>query len=224
MTTHILVAVITTPKQEATIGMAVSAIKLQNALAGRPDVTINLDFFDTKQHALSTFSGATDFDALCMVSSMCTFDPDFIFKAIDSSRAFIVGTYALPKYDFTKLSDPCKDDETELPQHRILDYNYTPPSDGTTPDMDGYLKLGHACSPMGLELVVIKRVVMDAMAPKADAGLFWSDAAIGGRIVEAHERFCDMWGGDIYADVDRQACVMAPCTFAGIVGHRRVLR
>lgn len=197
---HILLAVVS-KGGACSLGFAVSLMRLQNALATAPNVTITMDTASSVREAAQQALQA-GMDAVVVVRSTIAFPAGFVLRALVAPSDFVAGVYPLPTVDWQRVVD--RAGGAEETRFRGNTYNLDA-SKATAVAAPGYMAVREA----ELGAVVLKK---DALA---------TAAACEG---SSDKELCAAWGKDVYVDLDNQCASTGPVEFTGCVGMRTVLR
>lgn len=216
-----LLCIVTNGRADATLSCAVSLLRLQTLLMRSPErIKADMHFvrsMDDALHALRTHGTAR---GVAIVDSSMGFTPEFPLRAMASGLPVVVASYPLPVVDWERVkSQPA----TEDPQFWGNVYSCKP-SGRFGPG--GYAHVLEA----RLGVAWIDRQVVadiEARHPELvseDGVMFASEGVYGGKRRTADERFLDLYGGDVWADIERPGNSTGPMEFGGCVGARTVLR
>lgn len=220
--TTILLCVATRGRNDVTLTCAISLLRLQILFMTLPQrYKADLHFVQSLDEALNllhrhpTAAGALTVD--CSVG----FDPEFVVRAHASGLPVVVGSYPLPAVDWERVKTA---PERENCQFWGNVYNARPSG---RIDHCGYAHVLEA--KLGVSWIR-KRVVDDIVA--AHPELVAADGTLAvaveglydGKRLTADERFLSLFGGEVWADIERPATSTGPVEFGGCVGQRAVLR
>lgn len=225
---HVVICVLTGQSSDVTLMTAVSMLRLQQTLLTfqtpiEAEVHFVRDFNDAL-HLVHRAAKGPHTGAL-IVEGKLGFDPRFVLRALATTVPLVVGVYPLPVVDWQRITTRPSD---EPPEEWGNVYNVTPVHPGRPADANGYLEVSREAS---LGLLWLRAGVLQQIAERhpetvqADQSTaFGLPGVSGGRVLNPHHRFLDLYGGTVMADPDSGATSSGPTEFGGCVGARSVLR
>lgn len=230
----VLVCVVaSSDRGDVSIITAQSLVKLQMRMMTDPTVgmTIDLSFVRTFDDALSLLWKRQDADAALVVSGTQSFQPDFLVEAVRSGLPLVAGTCPLPVIDWERVKSwTSKPDAEPLDQAGNV-YNVSLTG---TYDKHGYGLARREDA--HLNTVLVRRAALEDIAARHPEVLAGDDAqdppdasfatagTYDGVKMTEHQRFLHLFGGDVWADLQRPGVTMGLTEFGGCVGLRTVLR
>lgn len=217
----VLLCVVTNGRAEVSLTTAISMLRVQSRLVGtpQPPFSIEMVFLGSLDEALNAGwkSGA---DAVFAVEGTVGFDADFLWEAMASGFPVVVGTYPLPVVDWERVKTR---PESEAPSFWGNVYNVK---------LKDNLKNGYAlCEAAELGMLVVQRPALQKIADAhpdivdADGNAsFAAPGVYGGQRASASQRFFQLFGEPVWADIRRGGTCTGPTEFGGCVGARTVLR
>lgn len=216
-----VLCVITNGRPDATLSCAVSLLRVQNALmTGQQKIRADMHFVQGFDDALQTLRAHPTAQGMLVVDTSMGFNAEFPLRAMASGLPVVVASYPLPGVDWERVK---RQPENEDPQFWGNVYSCKP-SGRFGPS--GYAHVTEAR--LGVAWIS-KQVVSDIAArhPELvaeDGVMFATEGVYGGTRRTGDQRFLDLYGGDVWADLERPSVSTGPMEFAGCVGVRSVLR
>jgi len=218
----VMLCIVTNGRHEASLGCAVSLLRLQTALMTNPErIRADMHFVPTLDDALNLLHRDAEAKSACIVDCTVGFDADFLFRARRSGLPLVLGVHPLPLVDWERVKRQPAD---ESPQFWGNVYNVKP----TGAARDGYAKV--TASKVGLVWVTkdaVARIAREHPELASADGTYVQFAVPGlqdGVRVDGDERFLKLYGDELWADIERPAASSGPLEFGGCVGARDVLR
>lgn len=221
--TTVLLCVVTNSKHEASLACAASLLRLQTVLMSSAQrIRADMHFVTTIDDALNVLKDHDTAVGAAILDASLGFDAEFPLRALASGLPVVVASYPLPRIDWDRVkTQPA----TEDPQFWGNVYSIKPSG---RIGHGGYAHVTDA--KLGVSWVR-KDVVKDILSRHPE--LVTEDGtaamlAVGGvyekKLRTADERFLDLYGGEVWADIERPATSTGPVEFGGCVGIRSVLR
>lgn len=218
----ILVCIVTRGRHDASIPCAVSMLHMQTVLMTTAEpVTAEVHFVKTLNDALNVLRQHGSAAGALVADCSMGFDPDFALRALASGLPVVAGSYPLPEVDWERVKTQPKNEDAAFWGYR---YNIQPTG---RIGPSGYAHVSEA----QLGVAWVRKDVVDSIAARhpdlaARDGTFpfAMEGVYDGALRTADERFLDLHGGDVWADIERPATSMGPLEFGGCVGRRRTLR
>jgi hypothetical protein len=222
---RVLLAVVTDGRPEMNLQCCVSIMHAQLELitAGETGFAAELVFVERLNDALDRLHKDESCAAAFVLRHNAYVPGIFALKACRSGEKVVISPSPRPSVDWARVKEKCAT-SAELPQHVGNAYNAK--LEGL-PRPDGY------AAAKGVEWVdglFVRREVVDDIASKfpeivsPEKSSFALDGVHGGRFVPGTKRFFEMYGGEVWADVENQSNVSGPQDFVGCVGARKILR
>ncbi len=222
---RVLLAVITDGRSEMNLQCCVSIMHAQLELitATENAFVAELLFVERLNDALDRLHKDATCAAAFIVRHNAYVPGPFALKACRSGEKIVISPSPKPAIDWARVKEKCAT-ATETPQH--IGNTYNARLEGL-PRPDGYAS---ARDVEWVDGMFVRREVVDDIAAKfpdivsPEKSSFALDGVYGGRFVRGTERFFEMYGGDVWADVENQSGVSGPQDFVGCVGARKILR
>lgn len=224
---RVLLAIVTEGQTTLSLQCLTSVLNFQATLMTMPPETqfaAELAYVKTLNDALTVLHRDKQFVGAYVVGRDNGVDPEFAARAYASGLPLVACAMPLPQifWDRVKAAvvDPAEDS-----QYAGVRYNL---------DVDeaAIPKKGHARvkAARKLDVLFVRRGVVDAIAIKHPGVVtdgacdFAFDGVRDGRFVDGVSRFLNLYGGEVWTDLDHQGTCSGPVEFAGTVGARAVLR
>ena len=224
--TSILVCGIT--DVDVSIQFTSALIQMQTELVRTSGVAVEFEFFTNVNEALTFFHKQGRFDACVVMDGRMAVDPAFMLRH-DATKPLVVASYPLKSIDWDRVRTTIAH-TTETPSHVGMKYNYDPAKAIPEPGC-AYVQL-EANSKVQFKIFKITKEAVDSIIEThgdtvlAEDGslLFYSHAIVDGVMMSPDERFVNLWGRPLYADITSKTQNMGPFDFTGAVGNRKQLR
>jgi hypothetical protein len=147
----------------------------------------------------------------------------FALKAFRSKERIVVSPTPLPVVDWERVKNHVLDAAEDT---RFSGNVYNVKLEGL-PRSDGYARVASMIVADGM---FVRRDVVDGIAEKHpeiasdDKSAFALDGVYGGKYATGTQRFLDLYGDKVWADVENQGGASGPIEYVGCVGARKVLR
>lgn len=219
----ILICIVVDAKKDVSLMCSISLLRLQQEIMGQGvPMRTDIHFVTTLDEALNELHKA-DAKGMFVVRGTMGFDPAFVLAAVASELPVVVATYPLPTVDWERVkTQPAP----EPAKHWGNTYNVK--GLGGTIRPGGYVQVTEA--QLGAAWVA-KSVVTGIVAStpsvvtqQGDRACFAAPGIYDGQYLTEDQRFLSLYGGEVWADIQRPATSSGPTEFAGCVGARAVLR
>lgn len=222
---RVLLAVVTDGRSEMNLQCCVSIMHAQLELitATENGFVAELVFVDRLNDALDKLHRDATCAAAFIVRHNAYVPGPFALKACRSGEKIVISPSPKPSIDWARVKGKCATTH-EVAQH--VGNTYNAKLEGL-PRADGYATARDVAWVDGL---FVRREVVDDVAARfpeivsSEKSSFALDGVHGGRFVPGVKRFFEMYGGDVWADVENQSGVSGPQDFVGCVGARKILR
>jgi len=147
----------------------------------------------------------------------------FALKAFRSKERIVVSPTPLPVVDWDRVKAHVLDAAEDT---RYSGNVYNVKLEGL-PRSDGYARVSSMLVADGM---FVRRDVVDGIAERnpdittAEKSAFALDGVYGGKYATGTQRFVDLYGDKVWADVENQGGASGPIEYVGCVGARKVLR
>ena len=147
----------------------------------------------------------------------------FALKAFRSKERIVVSPTPLPMVDWERVKAHVLDAAEDT---RYSGNVYNVKLEGL-PRSDGYARVSSMLVADGM---FVRRDVVDGIAERnpdittAEKSAFALDGVYGGKYATGTQRFVDLHGDKVWADVENQGGASGPIEYVGCVGARKVLR
>lgn len=147
----------------------------------------------------------------------------FALKAFRSKERIVVSPTPLPVVDWERVKAHVLDAAEDT---RYSGNVYNVKLEGL-PRSDGYARVSSMLVADGM---FVRREVVDVIAERnpdittAEKSAFALDGVYGGKYATGTQRFVDLHGDKVWADVENQGGASGPIEYVGCVGARKVLR
>lgn len=147
----------------------------------------------------------------------------FALKAFRSKERIVVSPTPLPVIDWERVKNRVLDAAEDT---RFSGNVYNVKLEGL-PRSDGYARVSSMFVADGM---FVRRDVVDGIAEKYpevtadDKSAFALDGVYDGKYATGTQRFLDLYGDKVWADVENQGGASGPIEYVGCVGARKVLR
>lgn len=216
--TTIVLCLVTNGRHDASLGCAISMLRLQTELMGTQQrLHADMHVVNTLDDALNVLHTHPTAKGMVLAETTMGFDARFPLAAMRSGEPLVVASYPLPHVNWERVATQPGGDEP--PAHWGHEYNVTPVA-GARPDERGYLEVEREGAKLGV--CWVSREVTTAIASKTDN--FAMPGIYDGRRMDGYQRFLSLYDGKVMADVERPASSSGPMEFGGCVGARTVLR
>lgn len=219
----ILICVILNDRHEASLACAAGLLRLQTALACSPErIEAHMHFVASLDAACNALRQHPTAVGAAVLTASMGFHPDFPLRALASGLPVVAACYPLPTMDWERVkSQPAGED----PRFWGNTYSIEPPAAAAGEE---YVRVSEA----GLGVAWIRKEVVtgilarrpELLSADGKTAALAVEGVFEGRRRAAHQRFLDLYGGDVYADLERPASSTGPLEFGGCVGMRNVLR
>lgn len=201
---RVLLAVVS-PRGTATVGFAISLLRLQSALQTAPNMKTVIEMAPSVHDALKAAVAAEEpYDAVVAIKSHLSFPSSFVLRGLVSPAQFVTAVHPLPVIDWERVKAKAGG-TSEATRFTGNVYNIDPKAFKLVPDAHGFVEVPHG----ELGGVVLKGEAIAAVA-----------ASAGG----SDKELCGAWSGKIHADLDSQCALTGSVEFTGCVGMRSVVR
>ena len=221
----IAICVVVDDRSEVSLMCSISLLRLQQAVLTAPEgrrFRSDIFFVRTLDEALNQLRRHDAASGALIVRGTMGFDPAFAIDAAAGDAPVAVAPYPLPVVDWDRVKTQ---PEGEPPAHWGNVYNVELQRG---PCRGGLVRASKA--ELGVAWVA-KSVVTDIVARRPElVTADGSRAALAvagvydGTYLAEHERFLQLYGGDVWVDINHPATSSGPTEFLGCVGHRSVLR
>lgn len=218
----ILLCIVTNGRPEASLVCAISMLRLQTMLMTAPErIAADMHFVPTIDDAMNLLHQHPTARGAAVMDSSLGFDPEFPTRAMRSGLPVVVASYPLPEIDWERVKRQPKNEESRFwgnkysvtPSGRIGPNGYAHVTDA---------KLGIAWVAKEVVTGIVERnpgiVALDGSADFALTGVH------AGKRHDGHRRFLELFGGDVWADLEHPGSSTGPIEFGGCVGMRHILR
>lgn len=197
-------------------------LRMQAELARTPHAFVDFEFFRSVNDALTYFQKETRFDVLVVVDGQTSVDAEFLLRH-DPTKDFVIASYPLRDIDWGRVKEKMVDNKIGEPITSIgITYNYEPES--AAPEAGGtYVKLPPNAD-VQLKIFKITRKVLNSILEKHPLVILHTDGILDGKPIPADQRFVQLWGECVYADITTKTKNVGPYDFSGIAGNRKKIR
>lgn len=225
----VLIGIVTNGRSDSSLQAAVSILQLQMQLMSTSiddSFQADLRFYNTNNDALEDLYKTKDAVGLFVIHWSSGIPGPFAMKSLKSSKDFVVCVHPDGIIDWDRVRANI---ETTKENLEYVGMTYNVDLEKSRPDTDGYAKITKIKM---LDSFFVKRAVVDSIARKHPTiiskdkqhGAFALDGVYDGKYMTGPERFMDLYGKPIYADLEHQINKLAPQDFSGVVGNRSQLR
>lgn len=222
----LVIAVVTNNKTEVSLVCGINLLRLQSQLMTMPTpINAEMHFVPTHDDALNALWSRPQAEGVLVVEGNVGLDADFLRAAMESGRPVVVASHPLPVIDWDRVKSMPAGEE---PAHWGNVYNALP-REGAQPDQHGHVEVD-AASAFGAAW--IRRDVLVDIAARhpgimqaGGAGGSFATAGVHDGVRRSeYERFLQLYGGPLWADVQHRASTSGPTEFGGAVAERAILR
>lgn len=220
----IVICIVVDSRKEVSLMCSISLLRLQQDIMtqGLP-VRTDIHFVATLDEALNVLHSAADAKGMFVVRGTMGFESAFVLSALASELPLVVATYPLPTVDWERVKT-----QPATESAKNWGNTYSVKGLGGTMRPGGYVQASEAH--LGAAWVA-KSVVTDLVArtpsvvtKQGDRASFAAAGVYDGQYLTEDQRFLSLYGGEVWADIQRPATSSGPTEFAGCVGARAVLR
>jgi hypothetical protein len=152
---------------------------------------------------------------------------EFLIGNLDDieKAKFISAVHPLCRVDWEAVEKKHKAGSKESPEFAGLTYNVKFDKNG--PPIDNVHLIAVKESTLNVFMItkdVTNKIAKEATITQDDVVHFWTPTFVAGKRIDSAMNFIRMWGGPVWADIDRQLAAFGIMDFFGCVGLRHKLR
>ena len=225
----VLVAAITNGRTDSTLAFCTMLLKLQGTAGTSPGTNLTIQFFGTKNDALTFFLKNTSFDVIVCIDTWKACDPRFILDPPPEGMPFVVGAYPLPSIDWNRVKTSIAT-SAEAPHLVGHAYNISCSPDDNRRERARYVPITSA----ELGIFKMRRCVLEDIVAMHGHSVLASNGKVciatdeisreTGEVLSGDQRVCALWGKGVYADLEASCTSFGPVGYMGCVGLRNILR
>ena len=221
----VLLAVVTDGRAEMNLQCCVSILHLQIELmtAKSDSFGAELTFVRDLNDVLDRLHRDKRLVGAFVIRHNASIPGAFALKAFQSKERIVVSPTPLPVVDWERVKAHVLDAAEDT---RFSGNVYNVKLEGL-PRPDGYARVASMIVADGM---FVRRDAVDAIAERnpdvvaEDKSAFALDGVYGGKYMTGTQRFLDLYGDKVWADVENQGGASGPIEYVGCVGARKVLR
>lgn len=224
---QLVVCIVTGHKTDVSLVCGISVLRLQTMLmTHKTPVNVEVHFVNTHDDALNALWARPEAEGVLVVEGHVGLAPEFLTSAMASGRSVVVASHPLPVIDWERVKTMPAGEE---PSHWGNVYNALPASPDARPDTYGHVEIKTASA---LGAMWVRRQVLVDIAAR-HPGIMQADGAGGAFATRGvydgvrhgeQDRFLQLYGGILWADVVNRASCSGPTEFCGAVAGRSMLR
>jgi len=224
----VIIGIVTEGRSDSALQACVSVLHLQMQLMNTPaqqGFQADFRFYKTNNEALEDLYRSKDFSGLFVLNWSSGVPGAFSLKAFRSSNEVVLGVHSDGVIDWGRVRENITTGKESVEYAGI---NYNVELEGV-PDKGKYVKVKTAKM---MDVFFVKRAAVDYIASKYPSvvskdgqhGSFAIEGVYDGQYLNATQRFIQLYGKPVYADVEHGINKLAPQDFTGVVGNRTRLR
>jgi len=224
----VIIGIVTEGRSDSALQACVSVLHLQMQLMNTPvhqGFQADFRFYKTNNEALEDLYRSKDFSGLFVLNWSSGVPGAFSLKAFSSSNEVVLGVHSDGVIDWGRVRENITTGKESVEYAGI---NYNVELEGV-PGKDKYVKVKTAKM---MDVFFVKRAALDYIASKHPSvvskdgqhGSFTVEGVYDGQYLNATQRFIQLYGKPVYADVEHGINKLAPQDFTGVVGNRTRLR
>ncbi len=223
---RVLFAIITNGRAEMHLQCCISILHAQiELMTTRDDSFIaELEFFETFNDALNALYKNNAYAAMLAVKHNTFVAGVFSTKAFASKENIVIAPSPRAGVDWHRVVEHVKDPTSREPiNHAGNVYNMK--LEGLPKD-NGYTAVKDVD---WIDAAFVRREAVEDIAQRhpdivSEKSAFALDGVYDGKFIPGHKRFVQLYGKQVWADVEHQCTVSGPFDYVGCVGSRTVLR
>lgn len=229
--TSLAVCVVANARNEISLITAMSLLRLQIRMMTERNYAVGIHFVRTFDDALNVVYSDPELYGGVVVDGTLGFSADFVLASERSGLPLVAGVYPLPTVDWERVKAVGTGDKAgatpEPPSFWGNAYNVSP-LPGSSPHSE-YIRVDPNTATLGLVWVRrsdLDQIVRSHPEVRAAGGAvsFATPGTYDGVRLNEYQRFLQLYGYVLFADIARQASSTGPTEFGGCVGYRSVLR
>ncbi|AGE50173.1 hypothetical protein ATCVCanal1_393R [Acanthocystis turfacea Chlorella virus Canal-1] len=224
----VIIGIVTEGRSDSALQACVSVLHLQMQLMAAPAnqaFQADFRFYKTNNEALEDLYRSKEMTGLFVINWSSGVPGAFSLKAYRSSNEVVLGVHSDGVIDWDRVRANITTGKESVEYAGI---NYNVELEGV-PNKDKFVKVKSAKM---MDVFFVKRSAVVAIASKhpevvsndGQHASFAIEGVYDGQYVNATERFLQLYGKPVYADVEHGINKLAPQDFTGIVGNRSRLR
>lgn len=224
---RVLFAIITGGRAEMHLQCCISILHAQiELMTTRGDSFIaELEFFETLNDALNALHKNQSYAAVFAIKHNTFVAGAFSTKAFASKENVVIAPSPRAGVDWARIVTHVKESPTNREPINHAGNAYNMKLEGL-PKTNGYTAVKDVD---WIDAVFVRREAVEDIAEKhpgivAEKSAFALDGVYDGQFVPGHKRFVQLYGNQVWADVEHQCTVSGPFDYVGCVGSRTVLR
>lgn len=224
---RVLFAIITNGRAEMHLQCCISILHAQIELMTAKDGSFvaELEFFETLNDALNALHQNKSYAAMFAIKHNTLVAGVFSTKAFASKENVVIAPSPRAGVDWVRIVNHVKDQPIGREPINHLGNVYNMKLEGLPKD-NGYTTVKDVD---WIDAVFVRREVVDGIAEKhpdivSEKSAFALDGVYDGKFIPGHKRFVQLYGNQVWADVENQCTVSGPFDYVGCVGSRTVLR
>ena len=221
-----LAAVCLNDRNEVSLGFLTGLINFQTAFGQRNKGMLATIFHKDINDAINAFH-KSDSEVLILADTMTPINWEFLLGNLDDMKQakFVSAVHPFCGVDWDAVQKKHDAGSKEAPEYAGLTYNVKFDKNGPHTSNTHHVAVKEST----LNVFMITKDVTDKIAKEAviteDGTVhFWTPAFDAGKRLNPAANFMKMWGGPVWADIDRQLSAFGIMDFFGCVGLRHKLR